>query len=339
MILKKFNQILFFSEIIRLRKSILRSAFRFKKIKNLISLQVFRLCRLTKPLPYAIVIDPTSACNLKCPMCPKIQNKTNIPEGFMDFNKFKKLIDEIKYHALLIVLCYNGEPLLHNRIADMIKYTHENNILTYISTSLSFKDDKKVKELAHSGLDFITVALDGAKKETYEKYRKGGDFDQVIKNIRLLTKEKEKTLLVELQFIVMKENENEIENIQRLAKELKVNRLVLKSVHVENDTKKFLPSNNTYRLQFKSNTKCLYPFARPVIAWNGLIFPCCSNKISLNKEYNFGNVFEKGFKNTWFIKEYENFRKIVSKESNKLRVCKKCFTNNIIKNRVILRLD
>lgn len=339
--IKNFNQTIFLSEIIRLRKKILKSFFRLKKIKNFFSLQLFRLFGLTNPFPYSIIIEPTSVCNLKCPMCPKVQKKTNLPEGFMNLKDFKKIINDVKDYVFFVFLHHNGEPLLHKGIISMIRYANKNNILTHISTNLNLNNDRKIKELAHSGIDFISIPLDGAKKETYEKYRKKGDFNRVIRNIKLLVKEKKKTSLIEVQFVIMKENECEIDDIKELAKNLKVDRLALKAVYTENSyyDKKFQPTNRIYRTQFKKTAKCSYPFSRPVVAWNGLMFPCCSTNTSLDKKYSFGDVFEKSFKDIWLAEEYQTFRRTVLKDSNRVKTCPGCFLNEIVKNRWVLKLN
>lgn len=339
--IKNFNQTVFLSEILRLRKELTKSVFRLKRIRNFISLQLFRLFGITNPLPYSIVIEPTSVCDLKCPMCPKMQIRTDLPEGFMGFKNFKKLIDEIKDHVFLVMLYNNGESLLHSKIINMIEYTKKNNILTQISTHLSFKNDKKIKALAHSGLDFISVTLDGAKKKTYERYRKGGDFDQVIKNIKLLVRERKKTPIIEIQFIVMKENEHEIEDMRKLAKSLKVDRLTLKAVftHNKHSDKRFQPTNEEYKLIFKKQDKCLKPFSHAIISWNGLMFPCCSVDINLHRRYSYGNVFKESFKKVWFSEEYRGLRETLLKKGHKVKICQNCFTNNILKNRVVFKSD
>src|SRR3989304_7421345 len=65
--------------------------------------------------------EPTSYCNLKCPMC----TSKDIPEdkiGYMDWDLYKKIIDEAKDFVHDINLFIGGEPLFHKRLPDMISY-------------------------------------------------------------------------------------------------------------------------------------------------------------------------------------------------------------------------
>ena len=118
--------------------------------------------------PAIYFIEPTNACNLSCIMCPNSRLSNN--ECFMDFNLFKKIIDEIKYVAKVIRLNYRGEPLLHPKIIEMIRYCKENTFARIsLSTNGTLLNTKLSEKLIRIGIDEIIFSLDSNSPETYYK--------------------------------------------------------------------------------------------------------------------------------------------------------------------------
>ncbi len=124
-------------------------------------------------LPYAplrLWVEPTSFCNLKCPMC----TSKDIPEdkiGYMDWGLYKKIIDEARDFVYDINLFLGGESLFHKRLPDMIRYAKENGIGTRLSTNATVLTKEKREALLDAGLDFIIFSFDGYEKEVYENIR------------------------------------------------------------------------------------------------------------------------------------------------------------------------
>ena len=77
------------------------------------------------------------------------------------------------------------------------------------------------EDIIKSGLDVMIVSLDGVTQEVYEKYRVGGRLDRVLDNVKLLVQKKKElgssTPHMEWQFIVMQQNEHQMEEAQQLA--------------------------------------------------------------------------------------------------------------------------
>ncbi|MBN1298739.1 MAG: radical SAM protein [Actinobacteria bacterium] len=142
--------------------------------------------------PYKLWIETTSRCNLACSAC---LNKYLSPRdrGDMDFNLFKKIIDQSKDYVYEIYLFHRGEPLLHPEINKMIEYARSSNIKTVIHTNAVLLDRAMSEKIVKSGLSKIYFSLDTFIKSDYEKNRKGADFDVTLKNIREFLKIKSKT--------------------------------------------------------------------------------------------------------------------------------------------------
>jgi MoaA/NifB/PqqE/SkfB family radical SAM enzyme len=202
--------------------------------------------------------------------------------------------------------------------------------------------EEKSRELIQSGLDYLIVSCDGASEHTYNLYHRKNYFHQVIKNLRELIKLKKElkslTPLVELQFIVMKENEKEIAKIRSLAEELKVDKLTYLKLDTTNinfdkfegiDSKEdILPKNKDYCLDMQIINQidfCKVPWEETLVRYSGVILPCC---VDLSQAYEMGRVFKEGyylgFKTIWHNSRYCNFRRKISRGINFVKICQHC---------------
>lgn len=154
-------------------------------------------------------IEPTNVCNLKCEMCPRDQQDR--PEGYMDFSIYKGLVDELRLlNTELIYLHLFGEPTLHPRIFDMIKYAKDRNIDVAMSTNGTTLNSSMTKSLLNSGIDILIISFDAADNpEYYERIRKNANYSIVFSNIRefINTKKGQKPFTI-LQTIRLKGSEN-----------------------------------------------------------------------------------------------------------------------------------
>lgn len=176
--------------------------------------------------PYIAFVDPINLCNLRCPLCPTGTNELMRAQGTMDLHLFQHTIDEVAPWAFEITLYNWGEPLLHKNIFEMIRYAASKNLATSISSNFNRLRPGDIDRLIDSGLEYLSVSIDGASPETYAHYRRRGDFDTVLHNVRSLIERREargaRHPIVEWQFIVMKHNEHEIDRARELAAEVGV---------------------------------------------------------------------------------------------------------------------
>lgn len=128
------------------------------------------------------------------------------------------------YHTLTFY--FQGEPYLHPQFLELVQYAASKKIYTATSTNAHYLSEEMARCMIESGLDRIIISIDGTSQETYEAYRVGGKLDKVIegaRNIVRLKKElKSITPFVVFQFLVVKPNEHQIEDVYKLAKEIGV---------------------------------------------------------------------------------------------------------------------
>ena len=133
-------------------------------------------------LPIRLWIELSSACNLRCVMCPQSE-PGSIERGFMKFELFKKIIDEAKTFVYDINLHHRGESLLHPELARMIDYAAKAGLYTRLHTNATILDEEKARAILEAGLDFLSFSFDGFTAETYEKIRRRANFETTINHI------------------------------------------------------------------------------------------------------------------------------------------------------------
>lgn len=295
--------------------------------------------------PYVALIEIGSYCNLRCPTCPTPGDKIHRKKELMSFDNFKKIIDNIKNSVHIVLLYFTNEPLLNQDVFRMVKYAHQNNLYTEISTNAVLLNQEKTKELLESGLDRIILDLDGTTKESYEQFRVGADFEKVFKNISYFCGQKQalgaKKPFIELQFVLNRLNQNEVDDIKTIAKDLKVDHLCIRSfglgeyAYSEKERKelsdKFFPDTSKYRQKVRykedggklkiknSPVKCPLAKSHVVVLTDGRVAMCCYD---LRGEYIYGNALSYKLKNIWFAEDTKKRRQLA--EDKKYPLCQTC---------------
>ena len=135
-----------------------------KKIRNLIIAKIEKKANKTKLIskPYRIVIDPTNACNLGCPLCPTGLGASDRTKRMLKFDDYKKIIDQIQDYCIEIHLYNWGEPTLNKKLVEMLQYAKSKNIWSRISSNLSLKfKEGYLETFIKSGLNLLHIDIDG----------------------------------------------------------------------------------------------------------------------------------------------------------------------------------
>ncbi|MEO1255539.1 MAG: radical SAM protein, partial [Bacteroidota bacterium] len=246
-------------------------------------------------LPIIMAIEPTTACNLRCPECPSGLRSFTRPTGKLDVGVFQKIIDEVKHHLIYLTFYFQGEPYLNPQFLDMVNVAFKKRIYTTTSTNAHFLNDQNARKTVESGLDRLIISIDGASQETYESYRKEGDLTKVLEGteniLKWRKKLKSRSPKVVWQFLVVKPNEREIPTIKKLAKEYGVDKVAFKTAQIYDykDGNDLIPTIDRYS-RYKENTdgtfsiknelenKCWKMWQSCVITWDGQVIPCCFDK-------------------------------------------------------------
>ncbi len=187
--------------------------------------RLFFECNIAKkalPFPIEFQIQTINACNGSCLMCPKAKVRNKKPEA-MSNQLFEKIIKEILEETSTmrcIDLVLQNEPLLDDKLftkIDFIKRRKKGKIFTVVATNGSLLNDEKVKELEDSSLDLLIISLDASTETTYNKVRKGLNFQTVMKNIDNVINSKYNRYLF-VGFVKQKDNIAEFGEFERFWK-------------------------------------------------------------------------------------------------------------------------
>lgn len=324
-------------------KWIIASKLTGKRFFNLLALQwSYLLAKWFKiafkpPLPFALSIEPTTACNLGCPACPSGLKSFTRPTGKLDLLEHERWLDNLAPTVFYINYYFQGEPFLHPQFLDLIIAADKRNIYTATSTNAHFITAEKAKEIVHSGLNRLIISVDGLTQETYEQYRVHGTLAKVIegtKNVIAARKEAGKGPYLIFQFLVVRANEHEVQGIFKLAQELGIDEVRLKTAQFYDfkNGNELMPKNEaysryvkqkdgTYRFKYKGSNHCWRMWSSSVITWDGKVVPCCFDK---DAQHTLGDLKNQSFQSVWHNPAYIQFRKQVFTARDTIEICTNC---------------
>jgi len=291
--------------------------------------------------PVVFCIETTTACNMRCIMCPRT-DKMKRPIGHMKPTLYQKIIDQIEPYTALQHLKWRrfldlklfpshilsnidedffnyvvsaesltlhgfGEPPLDPHIIDRINIATQNNIPTYFSCNPINMTDKLFNELVDAGLNYLKYSIDGLDEKTIEKYRgKKIDMRQVEerikKSIGCLKKHNAATILV----LTMLEFGGNIKQNEAFVKRWQDQEVF---AYIKNSHHRWLFDENGTPENTSTWVHCFceYPFNSVSILYDGTVVPC---PLDYDGIMAMGNVNESSLEEIWHSKQYVEFRKM-----------------------------
>lgn len=289
-------------------------------------------------MPIRLSVEPTTACNLRCPQCPSGLRSFKRPTGHLSMESYCNWIRPLTRHLYSLNFYFQGEPFLHPQIFQAIKFASKQNILTTSSTNGHFLSSDSVIALIESGLDILTISVDGIDQETYEKYRIGGKLEKVINGIEQLVIAKRrlssKTPYIIFQFILFQHNVHQMNEARKLARSLGCDEIRFKTAQVYDysNGSKLIPEESLYAryaegqsgeyvLKSELPNRCFRLWNAPVVTWDGQLVPCCFDK---DAEYVMGNLQQTSLLEIWNGKKYRSFRNQMTRDRKDIQICKNC---------------
>ena len=266
--------------------------------------------------PLKLTFDPTNYCQLRCPLCPTGARIQDRDRGRAQIHVFEHLMEEVGDYVFLIDFFNWGEPLLNERVEELIALASRRSIVTFMSSNLSVPmSDTRLRRLVQSGLNQLIVSLDGATPETYGTYRRLGRFDLVLQNMkRLLAIRKELGVtlpVVNWQFLVFRFNEHEIETVREMARDMGVDSVTFRAPFLDEgrvpvtaedkeriagwasslrEYNRYDPGSNAYTV-VPPRPRCGWHYMSTAINWDGTVAPCCT---VFEKQDDFGKLSGTG---------------------------------------------
>ena len=293
-------------------------------LKYLISRYKYEIYPKTKELdiyPPLIQIEPSSICNFRCVFCfetdKTFTNKKNGFMGTMNFELYKKIVDEIEGKVQFVTLASRGEPLVAKSFSKMLEYASEKFLVLKINTNASLLNQDKCHAILSSGVKTVVFSADAADEKLYSKLRVNGDLKKTLQNIKMFknikdTNYKNSKIITRVSGVKFNDEQkfSEMENLW--------GELVDQVAFVD-----YNPWENCYEKE-KNNIKeaCSDLWRRMFIWWDGKINPC---DVDYKSHLSPGKYPEISIKNSWNSDLYNKLRKAhLNKNREGLIPCKAC---------------
>lgn len=312
--------------------SALFDKFGFSIIKRINTKRLFNILVLLAELklkksklisrPIIAKINTYPFCNLRCPGC--LGKKDHFrSQNILTFEKYKTIIDKISDYLMLVILYDEGEPLLNKDISKIIRYTHNLNISTSISSNLSMAlSNQAIDDLVLSGLDRLRIALDGMSQDVYERYRVHGNLNLVKSNLERILQTKNRhnrrTPVIEIQYLNFGYNAHQLEEAKQYAHDLGVNEFTT-----------FLAQADDFWITYKGEAVdrmklgCSWIWVSLYISNDGFVFPCHYGED--NDMEPLGSILENDLDQLWNHAYLQDLRKSFQKEPFPFNeLCQEC---------------
>ena len=292
-------------------------------------------------LPSVIQLEPTSHCNLACPLCPAGRNELGRARRHMTLDEFRRVVDDAQEYLMLMVLWDWGEPFLNPALPDMIAYATARDIRTVTSTNAHFlADEAYVARVLDAGLSTLIVAIDSLDGESYQTYRKKGDLERATAGLERLVAIKRRLrarTLINLRMVVMRHNEHEVDALAELGRKVGADCFTVKTMNpscgsyasdeslvpVDPRKRRFVYRPGTWE-RVRHETPCDRVWMMANVLSDGSVVPCCYDYDATMKV---GNAFERSFTEIWRSPEYAELRRRVLLEKDSLPHCRDCHTS------------
>lgn len=255
--------------------------------------------------PKEALIEVTNICNLDCTMC--YSRQASRPKGLMEMETYRKAIAQVVELGVADVHLYTvGEPLLHPKIAEMVRIAKGEGCRVFIFTNGALLTADAGLGLISAGLDCLTFSVEGCETERYEKSRKGAKFTRLLENVsrfRELRDENGGSPRIEVWSAIANESKEELVSFSQFWRR-----------YADNVNLVYLANQGGY-IEGIHNSQVLPPVAdrRPcsslwtsiVVLWNGDVSACC---VDFDGKLVVGNIFSGSLKQIWFGSTYRKFR-------------------------------
>jgi len=272
-----------------------------------------------------IYIEITNICNLKCKFCPETKRTKKI----MDVEKFEEIIKKTHQYTKLVCLHVKGEPLLHNKLEEILKILEKYNLQANITTNGTLIKDKieiikkstAVRQINFS-LHSITQNKGLEKQYLEDIFESVKQLKNIIISYRLWNLQDLKENNINIKIIEELEKYYNVKNVREQLMEkdfLKIN----EKIFINQDTEFTWPDINKNNIIEKG--RCLALKEQIAILVDGTVVPCCLDN---NGDIPLGNIFEETLED---ILNNPKSRTIKGNFENSIITCKLCKTCGFLK--------
>ena len=296
-----------------------------------------------KALPFSLKLNTGYTCNLRCPLCPT--GRGIRPKNMeLRLETVQSLLPSMA-DVPVVELYGFGEPFLNKDIFDIISLLKTAGKVVEIDSNLNIRNSTVVDRIAKSGIDFLSVSLDGADQESYASYRYNGSFETAYKNTLSLRAAIKGWGRMQWQFLVHMKNQDQVGQARDMAGKAKVDFKPLNiGLYIDmfyrgpkEIVDEWLSSEQQLERQsepHKGAGVCRYMYDEPYVDCDGKVYPCCyapyAPKASLEDGFQnvFGDLTKQSLRQVWNNEYYRAARRLFLENSgavpDKKPICLKC---------------
>jgi radical SAM protein with 4Fe4S-binding SPASM domain len=241
-------------------------------------------------------------------MCPHDLMTREV--GFMEFDLFKEVVDQVSGYSSVIRLHNMGESLFHKKISEFIEYGKKKKLKTVLSTNASALSEKTTKKILDAELNELLISFDGTSKETYEICRSKAKFEKVLRNINRLLELKaangKSFPKITMSLIDMPMTHNEVEKFKNNWTP-RVESVRIKAARNWDGSSDRINQLVDVPGKRKETQPCFWLWSKFVILWDGRVVPCC---MDYDAKYVLGNVKEKSLQEIFNDKPIQELRRL-----------------------------
>jgi len=287
--------------------------------------------------PAHVTIEPTNACNARCPVCETGKGDMRRAAGFVDFDLYRRFIDEIAPTTNTLMFYFMGEPFLGEHAYEMIRYARSKDLFVETCTNGDLVDAEGV---IYSDVNKISFQIGGLDEATHQRYRVRSSLAKVERNLRALVALRRlhpaSNVRIEVGFIVMRHNEHQVEDFIAWARALGADAVNVIDPCVRNmlEAHAYLTRDRKYwfydeaafeqgilKPKVVPDHECSWIWNSIVVNWNGEAVPCCRDP---NGENILGNVFEDGLMGVFNGPRATAFRRRILAAQREIGICRLC---------------
>lgn len=204
---------------------------------------------INKPSPKLVTIKPTLKCVANCLHCSP-RSKTFDNNRLITLNEYKKLFEELKAMGVENICVSGGEPLLYEKIVDLVALITKSGMKPSINTNGWLLTPEKLKKLLEVGLLTLNVSIDSPIAEKHDGLRNlNGLFNRTIFQLKQCSY-LDIPFLLNIRMVLSKFNYNNIEEMLELIEFLNADALSIDMIEADSDNKFFLLNSDEIK-EFK----------------------------------------------------------------------------------------
>ncbi len=281
--------------------------------------------------PDLISFQTNSYCNSQCVGCPHPIVKNKVPQGKMQDDLFRKIIDECSNYPVKVILpFFMNEPFIDKNIIEKVNYIKEK--IPHASVKLNSNGALLSREVAQklvaSKVDQLTLGIQGIDKEDFDRFMVGLDYEQTMENVKYLSTLK-RNCIIDVNILPFNSIKHKIDRTVQFWSDLGF----IPWLTEPWDSAGIMGTSEINAIPTRKAVKGCYNIDSPFfsqqplhiinILFNGDVIGCC---MDWEQKNIMGNISNKSIQEVWFSREFNAFRdKVYGVEKSSANfICKKC---------------